>query len=1308
MRCENCMQQMQTEQYPCPHCGYQPDPDAQNEKYLMPGTKVGQYELGRVLGAGGFGITYLGWDNNLQRRVAIKEYFPSNLSTRIPGHTEISVFTGEKAVIFQHGLQRFLEEARLLMRFSGQKGIVSIYDVLEENGTAYIVMEYLEGITMKQHVAQFGVMNEEQLLQCMIPAILTLKFLHQDGYIHRDIAPDNIMYLPDGSIKLLDFGAARYAVMEASQTLSVIVKQGFTPIEQYQSHGKQGPWTDVYAVGATMYYALTGKVPLGALERLNHDTLKSPLQMGAKVSPQVSRAIMAALNVQPEERPQNLDSLIAALLGQEEPPVIQHRRKLPLPAILGLVAAAVIMTGSVIGIAANQSAKAPKADLDGVSVPNIIGKQIEDASSTLQNQQLSLMITGGRFYDEALVDSGFVSVDQVMTQDPESGISVEINSIVGAEVSKGKAQAYMPDITDMLLENAIGEMENAGFDADSVEIETQERDDLMPGTVISQETEAGQHADYDAPQHLVVSTAPAERPESPEPEPAEFMVEDYKGQDFDTLRDMLLSHRIYLVKSASVYSETAPVGTVISQYPEPNTVLHPGEAVYVVVSKGIERTHVPDVQFLPLNEAKKELIESGLTWEITYIFNPELADNLVASQDLAPHTQVDFGDVVHLEVNHSNPPAAGAAGPAPALDPTDLTISVGETYQLNVLYEGSEGLYWASSDESIVSVDQDGNLSPLRLGMATVIVGADNQLAFCKVTVEDEAIVLRMSRALTEGDTLDCAQELSRRDHVSDEVIRNLIWRTSDPDILTVSEDGKATGVKPGFGVVIGVNTGHIYQFSIMVEEEIQTVTVQRSEVEETLSQAEKALEEAELAYEVKREYSNTVPKDNIIRIKYTGQEDAENYYVVKDTTVTLVVSNGRNKVEKLEISKNPTKMSYKIGEKPNYSGMELKATYSDGTTNKITSGYTAPTNALTADNRTVTISYAGKSVTLRFNIQADATLQVITKPAKTVYYIGDTLNLEGLKLRYTGKDGKTNEVTSGYTHSADLSAAGSCTVTVSYENVSTSFSVTVKTPSITATMTQEGGFTALHATTDPAGQKYTWSVVDPTQGYFTADGMLVPLKTCTITVAATMIYNGKSYSDTLTFFVTAEKEYEFEIVETHHASDQNEGYWSFSVQSNLPDFNADNIKWQMVPIPEWFITSIDGDGIHIIGEYVDTAQTFTVQATYFYNGTQYQDSVSVSVPARKETYSFDISAVLVQNTSIQVTVSTTIPGFDLNAVKWSVSGLPDTNGWGKNNTGIFVDVFGLAGSNTPYTIDIFASYTYNGETYSSSASVTI
>lgn len=861
MRCENCMQPIPSGQYPCPHCGYRIDPQAQNEKYLAPGTKLGQYELGRVLGAGGFGITYIGWDERLQRKVAIKEYFPSNLSTRIPGHTEISVFSGEKEQIFQHGLERFLEEARLLMRFSGQSGIVSIYDVVEANGTAYIVMEYLEGITLRQQISKFGVMDEEHLLKTIMPVMLTLKFLHQDGYVHRDIAPDNLMCLPDGSIKLLDFGAARYFVMEASQTLSVIVKQGFTPIEQYQTHGEQGPWTDVYALGATMYYALTGKVPTESLERLHNDIIKSPMQLGAKVSAQADRAIMSALNVQPGDRPQDLDRLIAALLGQEETTVVHKRRRLPLAAILGIAATALIAVGCVIGIALRD--KTPPPIIDGVPVPNIIGQHVEEASATLENQQLSLLITGGRFYDEALVDAGFVEVGQIMTQDPQSGVSVDADSIVGAEVSKGKKQAYTPDITDMLVENAVQEIENAGFDTNTLKIEMQERDDLMPGTVISQQTQPEQNTDYDAVQKLVVSAAPSQGSGFSNTESNAFAVGNYEGEAFDTLRDTLLEHHIFLVKSALVYSETAPAGTVISQYPEPDTKLYPGEAVYVVVSRGVERTRVPDVQLLPLDEAKKELIRHGLTWEISYIQDPTLDEDLVVSQDLEPHTQVDFGSVLKLEVNNANPPADSADGSSPVLDPTELKIYVGETYELDVRYDGGEELYWASSDESIASVSQDGTVTPHRLGTATIIAAADNKLAFCKITVEDDSRVLCTSRVLAVGETFNCVQELARIDKVPSSILEKLVWRTNAPDILTVSASGNVATIKPGFGVVVGTYEEQVYQFSISVEDEI----------------------------------------------------------------------------EKIEISKKPSKISYVSGQKPDYTGMELTVTYESGKTEKVTSG---------------------------------------------------------------------------------------------------------------------------------------------------------------------------------------------------------------------------------------------------------------------------------------------------------------------------------------------------------------------------------
>lgn len=284
------------------------------------------YMVGAVIGAGGFGVTYVGWDNSLNRKVAIKEYFPSSLSTRIPGQTNISAFSGEKQQIFNHGKKRFWEEAQLLMQFTGEEGIVSVYDVLESNGTVYMVMEFVEGITLKQSIERFGPLSEKQLLDLIVPMLLSLKFVHNAGFAHRDISPDNILCQPDGHCKLIDFGAARYAVMEESQSLSVIVKQGFTPIEQYQSHGKQGPWTDLYAVGATMYKALTGITPEESLERMAKDNLKKPSQCGVTVSENTENAILAALNIRAAHRPQDVDAFLAILTGQEKGGLLAPKR----------------------------------------------------------------------------------------------------------------------------------------------------------------------------------------------------------------------------------------------------------------------------------------------------------------------------------------------------------------------------------------------------------------------------------------------------------------------------------------------------------------------------------------------------------------------------------------------------------------------------------------------------------------------------------------------------------------------------------------------------------------------------------------------------------------------------------------------------------------------------------------------------------------------------------------------------------------------------------------------------------------------
>ena len=276
--------------------------------HLRMGTRLNnRYLIQGVLGEGGFGITYVGMDEVLCQKVAVKEFFPRGAITRNNQQTNevVSVY-GTKAANFHQGEEKFLQEARTLAQFNNVAGVVRVQDFFRENGTAYIVMEYLEGITLKQYLQTYGPISVEEMQNIFAPILEALDKIHQNGVIHRDISPDNIMCLPEGEVKLMDFGAARDYTDYSAEGLSVILKMGFAPIEQYDSHGKQGPWTDIYALGATMYQCLTGRKPDDATKRSLEDTLVSPSMLGVRIAPPVEYVIMRALQIRPADRYRNL------------------------------------------------------------------------------------------------------------------------------------------------------------------------------------------------------------------------------------------------------------------------------------------------------------------------------------------------------------------------------------------------------------------------------------------------------------------------------------------------------------------------------------------------------------------------------------------------------------------------------------------------------------------------------------------------------------------------------------------------------------------------------------------------------------------------------------------------------------------------------------------------------------------------------------------------------------------------------------------------------------------------------------------
>ena len=268
---------------------------------------IGRYVIQEVLGQGGFGITYLGIDKLYGNKVAIKEYYPQKIAMRKAQYEDVVTVTSiEEKNNYDKGKKRFLDEAQVMARFNKIEGIVKILDFFEANNTAYIVMEYLEGITLKQYLGKYGVLQFRNLIEMMLPLLEALIEIHSQGLIHRDISPDNIMVQHNGKLKLMDFGAARDYTESGNKSLTVILKPGYAPPEQYQTHGVQGPWTDIYALCATIYKCLTGITPPDAIARVMDDKFKEPDQLDGKLSPDIKKILWKGMNIFPEERYQDI------------------------------------------------------------------------------------------------------------------------------------------------------------------------------------------------------------------------------------------------------------------------------------------------------------------------------------------------------------------------------------------------------------------------------------------------------------------------------------------------------------------------------------------------------------------------------------------------------------------------------------------------------------------------------------------------------------------------------------------------------------------------------------------------------------------------------------------------------------------------------------------------------------------------------------------------------------------------------------------------------------------------------------------
>lgn len=383
-RCYSCMKEYEDAYDMCPYCGHTQDEPPKELYFLHPGTVIAdRYIIGVSIGSGGFGITYKAWDTVLAKVVAIKEYYPAGLVNRVPGEKKVIIYSGSRAKECANGMVRFLEEARNMAKFNTHPNIINVYDFFEENNTAYIIMEFLDGVNYKEYIKQQGgrvpVEKAVEVTQAVLEA---LKEVHKSGILHRDISPDNIFICNDGAIKLIDFGAARFSSTEDERTRSVILKPGFAPPEQYQTKSKQGPWTDIYAVGATLYRAITGNVPEESVNRVEEDQLTDPEKFCPEITHNLSNIILRAMALLPELRFQTtaefLDALNSNANVKDVRKELSFRKKRRFISIAAL--SVVVLIGAFICFRVLNQKKAAAAILDEAQITVWVPADTTDAA----------------------------------------------------------------------------------------------------------------------------------------------------------------------------------------------------------------------------------------------------------------------------------------------------------------------------------------------------------------------------------------------------------------------------------------------------------------------------------------------------------------------------------------------------------------------------------------------------------------------------------------------------------------------------------------------------------------------------------------------------------------------------------------------------------------------------------------------------------------------------------------------------------------------------------------------------------------
>lgn len=647
--CMGCMEEFNESYGSCPYCGYVPGTQPVEAYHIIPGMVInGKYIVGRAIGYGGFGVTYIGMDQVLNKKVAIKEYLPGEFSTRVPGQTEVSVFSGEKEEQFQKGVDKFVDEAKRLAKFQNLEHIVQIYDAFQENGTAYIVMEYLEGETLKEKLQREGKVSVEEAIRLVVPVAKALNEVHKESIIHRDIAPDNLFITKDGNVKLLDFGAARTATVGRSRSLSVIVKMGFAPPEQYQSKGNQGPWTDVYALAATIYRMITGVEPQDSMEREAKDELKPPSKMGVKISQGMENALMNAMQLEVSDRTRTMEQFVRELEREDTKRNKTTKKKndtghwtLPMKIGVGGAATVVVVLAVLLvtGVIGNVGIISGNGIMGYSYVPDLTGVDYDEAVVTIEDMGMTMKQAAYSYSDT-------MSENLILTQSISQGTRAEKGEMIEVIVSLGKERRSLKNIIGFKPDNVKQTLDGFYYETEETESE------LAEGTIVSVKDENGNEIDLSEEigigNTLKLGISSGMDYTSGE----QVTVPALEGKTFEDARELVKQNKLYIQKTELQASDTVPEGSVVSQSVEAGTAKNTGTVIEVVVSSGAKpKVTIANVLDKTEEEAVKNLEEQGFTVKTVYEESSLIAQGNVIRTSPQVGEEADEGSEIELVVS---------------------------------------------------------------------------------------------------------------------------------------------------------------------------------------------------------------------------------------------------------------------------------------------------------------------------------------------------------------------------------------------------------------------------------------------------------------------------------------------------------------------------------------------------------------------------------------------------------------------------------------------------------------------------------